>query len=443
MTHIHQNYAPGVTRVTAAQMRGIADLLRTAMRPGLVSLTNSQLARPYKINSTTIGLVGFIEGDSIVTGGAVCTSFATDRIDLATAGDGGGALPAATYNLYLRIQRAGTTANRVFQCYPMVTTGAGAYDVDDASHPDAFRTGQVNFTRPDVYLKLLAGITWDGTQITNAGSFFSNLITTWGTRNIWGCVDLTDVGRGTAAAVVIGNGRGLAVDQLLVGTFETNHLRILDNGQITCGVNVDVTFGNNPSIRFTGPVNEIIAEQGGLLFDLGTASEIRVGSGGLLKMLDGSAVAIAGDMNFLNGAVAQFNPGAALIGLQGSYMMAPPSPAIGEPIANEVTGRHLFRAIAVVDTDGTLLWGLNIDSVSVTDTGEYTVNFQRNISGNYGAFAQTFGAADIELGARATTISSAYVVVMTFKHAVNLSGDHIATAQAAKFVLTIVGGTLA
>lgn len=439
---IHKNYAPGVTRVAAAELRGIADLLRTALRPGLVSLTNPALARPYKVNATTIGLGAFTSGDSIVTGGAVCTAYVTDRIDLATAGDGGGPLPAATYNLYLRVQRAGTAANRVFACYPMVTTGAGAYDVDDPTHADAFRTGQVNYTRPDVYLKLLAGITWDGTQITNAGSFFSNLITTWGTRNIWGCLDLTDVGRGTAAAVVIGNGRGLSVDQLLVDTFETNHLSILDNGLIECGDNVDVTFGNNPSIRFTGPVNEIIAEQGGLLFDLGTASEIRLGSGGLLKMLDGSLVEIAGDMDLLNGAIAQLAAGASLIGLQGSYIMAPANPAIGEPIANEVTGRHLFRALAVVDTDGTLLWGLNIDSVEVTGTGEYTVNFQRNISGSYGPLAQTFGAADVELGARAKTISAAYVVVQTFKHAVNLSGEHIATAMAAKFVLMIVGGTI-
>ncbi|MCL4234065.1 MAG: hypothetical protein KJ042_06065 [Deltaproteobacteria bacterium] len=83
---IHKNYAPGITRVSAAELRGIADLLRTAMRPGLISLTNSALARPYKIGTTTIGVGAFTAGDSIVTGGAVCTAYVTDRIDLASAG---------------------------------------------------------------------------------------------------------------------------------------------------------------------------------------------------------------------------------------------------------------------------------------------------------------------------------------------------------------------
>ncbi|MCL4234064.1 MAG: hypothetical protein KJ042_06060 [Deltaproteobacteria bacterium] len=347
----------------------------------------------------------------------------------------------------MRVQRAGTASNRVFACYPMVTTGAGAYDVDDAAHPDAFRTGQVNYARPDVYLKLLAGITWDGTEITNSAGFWSALVTEWGQKNIWGALDLTDVGRGTAAAVVIGNGRGLAVDQLLVDTFETNHLSILDGGQIECGDNVDVTFGNNPSIRFTGPVNEIIAEQGGLLFDLGTASEIRLGSGSqitlnaaLLAVDETSLVSLSGTLLAVDGSY--------VIKHAGSDWQLRDQVFTGTPSRYGLYGAQIPRAIAHVEAGGDLAWGFNIDTVERTGEGVYVITLKRPLASTSG-FCATAGIyldGDLRQGAQVTSAASggggiAQFTVKTF-YLDNPVASVEAVADDARFVFQVLGGEL-
>lgn len=404
---IHQPKYDGLTRLTAAEFEGMTALQMDAFKPGLLSLTNANLARATK-SGAVVTCGDFTAGDAIVTGGALCLAWLVRTFDFATAGDGGGPMPAGTYTIYLRLQEYGAGA-RSMRCYPSATTEAEVYGVDDAGDPDAWRVGTVD---RDVYLVVAENVVWNGVDTLTPSTPPDSR------TDAWGAIDLARLGRGTHGEIVIED-RALSFENLDLTTLDVTVLDL--DGILYVSDGSDVWAWNSYWHFRSG--TDFVCEDGPFLMDLGMAATLRIGGG---------VIENDGDIEMGSASQIVMNTGSSIIGSPGSYFMLPMTPAATNPIANEATGKHLSRAWALVADDGTLVDGLNVASVTKTGTGEYRVNFGRALTGlNYGGVATVQGIGDYS--AVVAPVSSSYATVRTMN--AGFDAD-------AKFLVSFYGETI-
>ncbi len=368
ITGIHKERGNLTGEFDAAEFRAMADLFMKLCKPGIVGYGTTATTTAKSTFAGTILTGGAFEsGHCLVTGGAVIDEWYTDKIDFALAGAGGAALAAGTYNVYLRLKNCGTDGNRYFKAYPMVTDESEIYGVDYDGDADAFRVGTVD---EDVYLVIRSGVVWDGAAFTDQGVDER--------AGKFGVIDLTAMGRGPILNVLMGNDdRYIEIDGLMVDELVVDDIKINDNGEIHFGNYARIYAPQNFKFESWG-FTEWIFMNGGAFMDFGQNSRLDFGADSYVRMLNDSHLEILG--------TATLSVAGNFEKLVGSSMNLNDQEYTATPSPKGLYGAQQARCIAVVNHDGTLLWGFNVDSVvHVVGSGSYQINMKAQMdSTDYG-----------------------------------------------------------
>lgn len=464
---IYKDKFDAITRLTAAEFEGMTALQKLAMQPGLISLV-STLGNFSVVDDTIVRMNVIADGDAVVTGGGVCLAWLTRDFDFATAGPGGGAMPAGTYVVYLRVAEYGGTGARSLRCYPVATTQAESYDVDDAADPDAWRVGTVN---PAHYLVVRTGVVWSGTAITNTGADAR--------AEAFGPLDLTRIGRGDADEIIIGAGRNVRITgDLRADVLRARALSIDDDGIVNLGIAAHLSSGVG-AVWGLGSSNASSATKGyfylgkgatiqgaagtgagdpGITIDLQTWGTIIVGDNGEVNLLAGSDLNISGVIYIKDGAIAFFqdgsetyiNDGSLLAKVAGSQLLFGDEDFDGIPEPGEFTGAQMVKAWARVNAAGTVLTSFNIDGcVHVADSGYYLLSLKRACSATGGILVTSNGSsgddAETSLMAQWYGVGGDTIVVRTNQHVVvdGTPPQHGVEDRDVAFTVVVIGGVYA
>jgi hypothetical protein len=367
---LYKNWTPRVTKISAPEADAIARLLQLHNAPGLIG--HADLAKCLR-SGTTMTCHAFDAGDKILTGLAVCESYQIAGVDFATAGNGGGALPAGTYSIYLDVIQSTGAAKR-YLCFPRAVNAAAILQPD-----------------PKIYLIVRTGVIWDGEVITDQGEDAR--------AGKWGPLDLTALGRGDDDAVLVGDDRDwrfagpVYFDGAVFSTAQTgiNAEQYLSLGSLTGGGIFNIL---DDSTFWTGDNFDWIL-YGAMTLDA-TSHPLKqiMGNGSILQMLNGAKIqSVAGetlhDLLTFGSGLATINDATPLA--FESCVLA------GTPIKNQFHGAAQVKARARVSADGSIISSLNIYGVTKSATGVYAVVYKRRFAASDDYECQVTAASDAKV----------------------------------------------